>query len=1698
MRKCGKFLLLAILAIVLIATLVACNQNEAGQNGGTPTTPGGNTGGGDTTVVEPVPSGLFFKVLKGASTFDKVAVSDFDVTRDIEAYILLRAGNAAPVISDKITMTEDMIVAEDRAKLDSAYDGPINVEYDHEGKTLKGTFIIHLKNDSLPLVPVKIVLKDGASLSGGGATSGADNVWTVSADPGVSYTFEEFVSAYKVIAPKGEALSHYTCGEEQTVFGAGDTLTVTEGMTLTAVFSSSLVEVNFVLQAPADCWEEGTQVSDPAPVYVAANGVVPRPEAQAYSSDKYTLLGWSLDSEGNELWNFSKRLSAQTGERNSLTLYAKWVVKSATVTLSLPIGSFVDSATGIELSPTDGLKPAVFAGTYDEEGNIDSFVVGGIAYGDMLKGYYVEFSLNELDNPVKVALEDLGKLLTRSSVYSCEGIYLDKTYQTSAFDVPVSETRLTLYVGWKFVGGEDLPDDYFEENYSFVLKPDNTYMVTSAASDTGVIYIPATFNGKPVTEIAANAFGTVSKPTGVDFSDAVNLEKIGDRAFYTRTSIVTLSGTESLTKLVYVGEDAFYGTAWFNNSRDAAGNEDIVLGNVLILYRGALRDGDLNLSSVTAYDYIGYGAFGGCDFTSVTLPADIKGIEDNAFENNAQLARVTSSATGIEYISANAFAGTLLDQPASDVIIGNVFFRAAESSTGTVNVPGVVTVIAERALSGLRNVTKVVFENEEAITSVGKHAFRNTAWANGAEDGFVIVNGILVAYYGSATTVVVPDEVKTLGSYAFSGRVENVVFRSTSSLSAIQAGAFAEAAYLKKIGIYNLTAGGKLLSGLNIDDDAFANAAGTALAGDNFVLYARSDAMGDTSSSAALSYLGTKVANSTANAPTLNGSVFAADYVATDEDFGVADFAAAWGVTLNDDDESILVRDGITINRDGIVFAEDYAVPVSDIETSISGLTVSGSEAHTLNGSGKLMFEDIGIPYNYSIHAALDTARFVLDDTYKQENEENEENVTLVFYTTQKSFDTSGTLLYGYKALTAGKAEIPGTSSDEAPSEAPLSGEGITVTGYRADAGKYPNGLTVTYDYFGVSYARSFTFEVRRPQATALRQTATTVLPLGSAVGAAELRSVTFDVIYNDGAVEHRTLNNATILRVDGVLRDTLDTSTLGIHVAHISYSAGSGSLPLETDIVYSVELAAIASLYEFAYNEDDLTATITRATGNRAFYVLPETVEHNGKTYKVTAIGDGAFAGNTALTTVYFAKNITTIGEGAFRGCTQLKDLFGFTDDSGLTPLSVADGGYLILSEHREGTVEVPVVGVSDYALGLDTLTLPEKVSYDGVMTLDQMNETERARYGEGATVTVTYTMDFAFDEAAVNALVGFSGTLRLPKDADGTVIDAYQRIYDARVEAKAGCELYEAAVVGPEAIIGIFTIGDEGSTTPEYTSRTGSIRLTEALSDTAFKAGDVVVVPATVGEGNATYTVTEFAEGVLSGFKEAEAVYIPHGVIGLPEGGIEAVFGNAAGGDAITAQVFVYTKATELTRPYSHYTGVEEPFPARVEVIGDYAFANCAQLTVDLSTATAVKSIGKGAFKGCTGITKFEPGKGSQLGSQLKWIGDFAFANSSLQIVDLSKTKVTDIDAGAFSGCVLLVTFTFSAEIKNIGVNAFDGCAALADRKSGTHSGIYVPDGATIAYIGDFAFRGTKVTAAVFNGRLAEGVDISGAFQD
>lgn len=95
---------------------------------------------------------------------------------------------------------------------------------------------------------------------------------------------------------------------------------------------------------------------------------------------------------------------------------------------------------------------------------------------------------------------------------------------------------------------------------------------------------------------------------------------------------------------------------------------------------------------------------------------------------------------------------------------------------------------------------------------------------------------------------------------------------------------------------------------------------------------------------------------------------------------------------------------------------------------------------------------------------------------------------------------------------------------------------------------------------------------------------------------------------------------------------------------------------------------------------------------------VIPEsvsfTVQINGvnvpSTFKVTAIGESAFAGNTKITSVKVTSTLTSIEARAFDGCTALAS-FTFTDSNGLENVSVSafDGCTSLESKPKPGQME-------------------------------------------------------------------------------------------------------------------------------------------------------------------------------------------------------------------------------------------------------------------------------------------------------------------------------------------------------------------------------------------------------------------------
>lgn len=1273
MRKCGKFLLIAILAIVLVATLAACNFGESSQSG---QQGGGVKPGGDPVVEQAVPYDLELRALKGSSAFAKAVASEFDISRDVEAYIRLKQGNAL-IRGEKITLSLENVVEEDRAKLGGAFDGYITVEYTHQDKVLSGKFELHLLADTADRVAVNIDIGDGARLTGGDAKkTDVAGVWSVSLPLNEQYYYEDFVGTYKLFAPEGKALSHYTYGSGQT-FGTGGTLTVTEGLTLTAVYSSSYVKVQFDLNADPAWWEGGQVPANPEDADVAPNSTVPRPASQNYTANAYTLVGWSLDRNGGTLWNFSSRLSAQTDARGTITLYGVWTERSAAVRFDLGGGAMVSTLPDSGLTDCSTLTPAIADPSYNDSGLVRALTVRGVKFGDKLDKYSVTMALTKDGEEVTFALLDLPKLITKGEMYTCSGLFANEDRNEDWLANPVNAANVTVYTSWKLAGG-DPDDDYYLTTYNYTLKADNTYAITARDRAALVLYIPAAHpDGKPVTEIADGAFSGLSEVTKVDFSDAVNLTEIGSSAFYACTALGEVVGDENLTKLAKVGSDAFYGTAWMNGK--SSGEGDVTIGNVLVRYMGEDTE-KIDLSG-TEYKYIAeYALSGYKNVTTIALPNTIVRIDDNTL-GIASLKIVETEAADIEYIGRKAFeSSVMISGQNGHIVIGNVFYLAdnakAAADGGVVTIPAGVTVIAPGAFAQCAAVKELAFEGgEENITYIGARAFNGSGIEAADEDGFIIVNGILARYTGSAETVVVPDEVTTVGSYAFGRGVKNIVFRSNSQLSAIEDNAFTNAADLEKIAVYKTDA---TLEGLGISGFAFANANGSAAANDTFVLIlegAAADSVAETANGA-VAWLNDKgrVQKAGTSDAMINTAVFATEYVAPEGDvFGAIYLAQQWGVT--DDDVTAgktVVANGFTVTRDGIKFEEDYVIDRETVEEGLNAATLNGGVA-----SATIALSYGGTSYNLQIKVYPAINSFALDDTYPKR-----EDGKLQMYRSQSTFNMSGNLTYTRAGYTIGGRTFDGADNGSVN----LANEAVTVTGYRNNVGEHvgEDALKIAYNYYGTVYTASFDYVVSNAKATEVvpAYTEVVVIPLGASA-AGYYTDIKMKVNYQDGGSKGITMANVTIVSVtgpDGVEVEyptSLPTSAEGEYTVKVQFRE-SGSTPVTGTVKYQVDRIPIDGLYTFSYNDADKTATITGVASQRDFYVLPSVTVNpeNDLTYQVVAIGDRAFAGNR-LITAYLPTSVTTIGDNAFDGCVNLTSVtqVGSSDDA-VFPASVTSIG--------------------------------------------------------------------------------------------------------------------------------------------------------------------------------------------------------------------------------------------------------------------------------------------------------------------------------------------------------------------------------------------------------------------------------------
>ena len=191
--------------------------------------------------------------------------------------------------------------------------------------------------------------------------------------------------------------------------------------------------------------------------------------------------------------------------------------------------------------------------------------------------------------------------------------------------------------------GEKAPDGYFLE---YELLPDGTWAVIGNGNKikTDVLVIPSTYQGKPVTVVADEAFNFEPSYRGLIIEEGI--KTIGKNAFKNGYEFAFVELPESL---VYIGEGAFYGCSKLTDPIIPAGVTEI-----------------------------GADAFAECnDIVKLTLPSTLRKIGDNAFRRCLGLKELMIEE-GITEIGAEAFFGcnllTEITIPDSVTFIGKGAF----------------------------------------------------------------------------------------------------------------------------------------------------------------------------------------------------------------------------------------------------------------------------------------------------------------------------------------------------------------------------------------------------------------------------------------------------------------------------------------------------------------------------------------------------------------------------------------------------------------------------------------------------------------------------------------------------------------------------------------------------------------------------------------------------------------------------------------------------------------------------------------------------------------------------------------------------------------------------------------------------------------------------------------------------------------
>lgn len=231
-----------------------------------------------------------------------------------------------------------------------------------------------------------------------------------------------------------------------------------------------------------------------------------------------------------------------------------------------------------------------------------------------------------------------------------DGIYNDYQCQTLSNMTTVDGTSEKGYVKWVFNDTENAQERlarlsaYYTEvvfKGGLSVKADGSVCIDKIADESvSELIIPAelTYLGatRPVSEISAKACMNLKALTKLDFSEASNLQIIGEQAFAHAPNLRNIVPITDDKKMESVGKNVFYGSEFENNYfKNNNGKQFIVIGKILYKFVGQeYNDGE---NTTVRADLVK-----SLDLSGDYYPAEIP----NAEALNTQLKAVTIIANG--------------------------------------------------------------------------------------------------------------------------------------------------------------------------------------------------------------------------------------------------------------------------------------------------------------------------------------------------------------------------------------------------------------------------------------------------------------------------------------------------------------------------------------------------------------------------------------------------------------------------------------------------------------------------------------------------------------------------------------------------------------------------------------------------------------------------------------------------------------------------------------------------------------------------------------------------------------------------------------------------------------------------------------------------------------------------------------------